>query len=103
MVNIGETKDFITCWDVKDGEVITIKDEGELHSFDQRDGTKRKRLVIGLKEYSKKLVINETSKNELGSKWGGDTAAWVGKKAKVSITIVVIQGRATKAIFLTSA
>ena len=103
MVNIGETKDYLTVWDVKDGEVITIKDEGTLQTFTQRDGTSRKRLVLGVKEYGKKLVLNETSKNELGAKWGGDTSSWVGKRAKITISTIIVGGRSTKGIFLTPA
>jgi hypothetical protein len=103
LVNVGETKDYITVWDVKDGEELTIKDEGELRTFRQRDGTERKRIVIGVKEYAKKLVLNETSKNELASKWGGDTAKWIGKKIRVTLSTVVVQGRTTKAIFVSPA
>jgi hypothetical protein len=100
MVNVGETKPYLTAWELKDGEILTIKDGGAIQEFKSPDGRTRKRIIIGIKEYDKPIVLNNTSVNALASAYGADTKDWVGKKAKVHIQDLIVAGRQVKTVFL---
>lgn len=72
--------------DVKDGDYITILNEGEYNTLPQDPS--REVLTFKIKLPSgdeKKLSMNATSQKEVITTWGDDSKKWVGKRCLVNI------------------
>lgn len=87
---------------IKDGDKITFLDEGTSEK-DERKGTDR--TIFTVKTPSgdeKKTSPNNTSLRAMIALYGDDTAAWVGKQARVNVLAQMIDGEMTKVIYLTA-
>ena len=86
--------------DVKNGDVITIADEGELVEGDY--GTKLVVKVVLADGTKKKLSLNPTSVNKLIDAFGTDTKAWVGKEVKVHVVQMTVRDTLRDVMFVTA-
>ncbi|HEX9196972.1 MAG TPA: hypothetical protein VF906_04175 [Candidatus Bathyarchaeia archaeon] len=63
-----------------------------------------KKLVIGFEEYSKPMMLNNTSRKNLEKAFGtDDTAKWVGEKVRVSKQRQNVRGQLTDVLYLEAA
>lgn len=86
--------DFIKAdIDVKQGDIITLLDEGieqESETFTNEDGSPKIDHIfkISLSDgEERKISMNKTSLRKFVEKFGNESAAWVGKKAVVSVVM----------------
>ena len=91
MPDLGDLKQFIKKEDLKEGDVITFLDAGEIKSVDfskTQDGSNVKtvfQITVELPNGKNKIYTpNATTRNILSEKWGKVTDDWIGKKAKVA-------------------
>lgn len=85
--------------DVKDGDIITFIDEGEV-----KEGQLGPRLQISVKTPSgeeKTLSLNPTSKGYMIDAYGTETSEWVDQEAKCHIMKTMIDGKRTTYVVLT--
>ena len=79
--------------DVKQGDIITINDEGieqENEQFTNDDGTPKIdhifKILLSTGE-ERKISMNKTSLKKIVEKYGLETSAWVGKKVVINIVM----------------
>jgi hypothetical protein len=84
--------------DIKDGDTITILDEGTITSSEYGE---RHTFKIETENGEKILSFNQTSLNNLVDAYGGETKKWVDKKAKVFIVKQMVSGTLRKIAYLT--
>lgn len=65
------------------GKELTFIDAGVRKPFGDTDQIVWE-FVVACKGVSKPLIVNKTSRNSLGSMWGEDTNAWVGRVAQIT-------------------
>ena len=88
---ISSTKyGFLKGSDVKDGDVITIKNAGEIVDSNFKDEKtdlpkKDYRFEVEVAGEMKILSMNKTSRVQLAEAWGKDTEGWVDKTALVEL------------------
>lgn len=86
--------------DVKNGDVVTIGDEGEL--VEGEYGTKLVVKVTLPSGTQKKLSLNPTSVNKLIDAFGVDTKAWIGKEVKVHVVQMTVRDTLRDVMFVTA-
>jgi hypothetical protein len=84
--------------DIKDGDTITILDEGTITSSEYGE---RHTFKIETDNGEKILSFNQTSLNNLVDAYGEETKKWVDKKAKVFIVKQMVSGTLRKIAYLT--
>lgn len=87
--------------DVRDGEFLTILDEGEYRKLPQDPN----REVLTFKVLipsgeTKRLSMNSTSQKELIQAWGDDSKAWINKRVRVEIVRQRVFDKTKDIIFL---
>jgi len=93
MVNTQEAHATLDASIVMEGQVFTIAGEETHHIVEAHQGTRVTKLVtLGVKESSKPITLNATSRKFLESRYGFETAAWAGKKVKAVKGKQVIEG-----------
>ena len=85
--------------DIKNGDIITINNEGEVVSGDYGD---RNVFKVETKNGEKLLTFNQTSINYLIDAYGDETSKWVGKKIKVWIVKSSIAGKWKDVVYLSA-
>lgn len=92
MPDVSELNEFIVAGsDIKDGEEMTILNEGEFVTFNAGKENERKSLQVKVKTpegMTKKWTVNKTSLIELQGAWGRDSKAWIGKIVSVEVVKV---------------
>lgn len=93
MVKLGQGGSYLKSEQVKTGDIITFKNEGEWiesnkyrwKNEDGSDGAFKKSFVISVEFGGSDLLmrVNKTSRDSMVAAYGDDTATWVGKKAKI--------------------
>lgn len=84
---------FLKVEDVKTGDIIMFMDGGipsESKKFTNPDGTPKVQLnfTVKLGDGSEKtLSVNKTSQKMMAQAFGRETEGWVGKSAKIAITL----------------
>lgn len=86
--------------DVKDGDTITIADEGEFREGEY--GTKLLVKVALPSGAQKKLSLNPTSVNTLIEAFGAETKDWVGKQVRVQVSRMTVRDALRDVIFVTA-
>jgi len=76
--------------DVKDGEHVVFKDEGEL--TETKFGEKLNITVSTPMAGDKILTLNTTSRNNMVKLYGTDTKKWIGKEARANVMKNAIGG-----------
>lgn len=88
---INDTKyGFLKGSDVKDGDIIIIKNSGEIVDSNFKDEKtdlpkKDYRFEVEVDGEMKILSMNKTSRTNLADVWGKDTEGWVGKEAVIEL------------------
>ncbi len=84
--------------DIKDGDFITILDEGQIITGEWGD-----RHVFKIKTINgeKNLSFNQTSMNHIIEEYGDDTSNWKGKDVKVWLITQSVSGSMKKVCYLT--
>jgi len=79
--------DYVTAGlDVKDGDLITILDEGKYETLPQDASRELLSFKVLLANGDEKLLsMNNTSQKELMAAWGMDSSTWVMKRVKVTV------------------
>ena len=79
--------DYVTAGlDVKDGDLLTILDEGKYETLPQDQTRELLTFKVLLTNGEEKLLsMNATSQKELMGAWGMDSSTWVEKKVKVTV------------------
>jgi len=85
--------------DIRDGDIITIKDSGQIISGDYGD---RYVFKIETRNGEKLLTFNQTSINNLIDAYGDETGNWVNKEVKVWIVKQNVAGKLKDVIYLTA-
>ncbi len=81
---------YLKVEDVKQGDLIKIKSEGDKveSKYKDEDGDVRYNYNFDVEladGTTKVLSINKTSLKNLGDKWGYESSEWIGKLARVNI------------------
>jgi len=85
--------------DYKDQDVVKISDEGEEQETDFGN-----KLFLGIEFNNgekKRMLLNNTSKNNLIDEYSDDTAKWVGKEVKINIVKTMVSGKPKDVVYLT--
>ena len=85
--------------DIKDGDLITILDEGQMVSGDYGD---RMVFKIETRNGPKNLSFNQKSMNNLIDFLGDDTVAWIGKRVKIWMVRALVSGKFQQVVYLAS-
>lgn len=92
MTILNQGGNYLKVDDVKEGDLITFKDEGtwvESTKYTYPDGNPKQDFVMKIdykgQEYD--IRINKFSRDELIPAYTKDTKNWIGKHAKISIEI----------------
>lgn len=93
---------FISTETVKSGDLLTIKDEGEIKPRAWK-GQKREVLEVKVDFNGEEKIcsFNITSQKNLIKEWGSETKNWVGKKVKCYITSMLSGGEVKDILILT--
>jgi len=90
MVTLNTGSNYLKVDNVKDGDLITFRDEGtwvESTKYTYPDGNPKQDFVMTVEhngqDYS--LRVNKFSRDELIPVLGQDTKDWVGKQVKIAI------------------
>lgn len=83
--------------DIKDGDLITILDEGQNVTGDYGD---RMVFKIETKNGPKNLSFNQKSMNNLIDSLGDDTVNWIGKKVKITMVRAMVSGKFQQIVYL---
>ena len=86
---------------IKDGDLITFKSEGE-EGVNQSGRQILNMLVENPDSDEKTLTVNNTSKANMIKLYGDDTANWVGKEARVNIIKQMVGKEMKEVIYLTA-
>lgn len=84
-------------------KTFLVADAGRIEEMSQADGSRKPKLVIGVKlsnEKVKEWIPNETCKKEMRKKWGDDTEAWLGKKGEFEVVKQSVRGEVKDIIFV---
>ena len=93
---IINTGSFIKAEEVKNGDIITIKDAGVVQISEKfktklADGTEipKKQYVFKVehKGVEKNLTMNKMSRDNIAKAFGNDTENWPGKKASIEMCL----------------
>ena len=100
MPNVSKLSPYLSASDVKDGDVLTFSDCGELLEKDFQ-GEAKTVLEIGVEVNGiKKLYTpNGTSYKKIAEKLGPDTEEWVGKQAKLAVVKMNIAGNMKSVLY----
>lgn len=92
MTILNQSGNYLKVDDVKEGDLVTFKDEGtwvESTKYTYPDGNPKQDFVMKIdykgQEYS--IRINKFSRDELVPVYSNDTKNWIGKHAKISIEV----------------
>jgi len=83
--------------DIKDGDIITILDEGQVVVGKYGEQNVHK---IKTRNGDRALNLNQTSINNLVDAYGVDGKEWVGKTAKVWIIKAMVSGKFQNIVYL---
>ena len=83
--------------DIKDGDLVTILDEGQNVTGDYGD---RMVFKIETKNGPKNLSFNQKSMNNLIDAFGDDTVTWIGKKVKITMVRAMVSGKFQQIVYL---
>ncbi len=107
MPNINDLNDYITPQDVRDGDVITFEDAGEIVEVDYslaKDGSDIKsalQIHVKLPDGKVKLISpNKTSRTSLSEAYTPMSENWIGKSAKVCLVKQNVRGTLKQVIYL---
>lgn len=84
--------------DIKDGDKITILNEGEIITGEWGD---RHVFKVKTNTGEKNLSFNQTSMNHIIEEYGDDTQDWKGKDVKVWLITQSVSGSMKKVCYLT--
>jgi hypothetical protein len=83
--------------DIKDGDLVTIHDAGQIVNGDYGD---RMVFKVETRNGDKNLSFNQKSMNNLIDAFGDDTVNWVGKKAKIWMVKAMVSGKFQNIVYL---
>ena len=84
--------------DIKDGDVVTILDEGMTIPGEYGDQDVFKIKTEDGKEFLK--AFNQSSKNNFIDAFGENTIDWIGKKAQVFVIKMMVSGKMKNVAFM---
>jgi hypothetical protein len=87
-----DARDASKYFKPSNGETYTIKDSGAIEPVKAPDGATSDKVVIGIREAPKPIIVNATSNKALTLAWGPDTERWVGKKFHVESVRQMVMG-----------
>ena len=85
--------------DIKDGDIITIANEGEQE--EGKWGTQEVFLVKKDEDTEGNVNFNQTTLNNLIDAYGNDSEKWIGKEIKVWINRENVAGQQRKVLYFT--
>ena len=102
---LNEKKTYLKTADVKTGDQITIKDEGEWVNstkFTYTDGTPKKQFNIGVEHNMefKTMTMNGTNRTSCMGAWGKDTKNWLDKTATIELVKALVGGKSVQVMIL---
>ena len=83
--------------DIKDGDLVTILDEGQMITGDYGD---RMVFKIETRNGDKNLSFNQRSMNNLIDAFGDDTANWKNKQVKIWMVKAMVSGKFQNIVYL---
>ena len=100
MVKIGNSR-WLRPSDVKDGDVVTIVNEGQKRSAEE---TPFKRAVFEIavrlpSGEEKILTMNSTTQRRCIEAWGNETRNWIGKRLRIELRDQNVRGVMKKVIY----
>lgn len=104
MVMLG-SGNYVKTAEVKNGDVITFKTEGEWienTKYTYPDGNAKVDFVIKveLNGEEKSMRLNKTNRDIVISAYGNDTSKWIGKNAKITKEKMLVAGKKMDCIIL---
>lgn len=84
--------------DIKDGDVVTIVDEGQIISGEYGD---RNVFKVETRNGKKLVSFNQTSINHLVDGFGKDTKDWIGKEASIFAIRQSVAGKLLNVFYVT--
>ena len=85
--------------DIKNGDIITLLDEGEIVQGDY--GKQNVFLARMINGDEKNINLNQTSVNAMIDAYGEDSLDWVNKKAKAWVNRENVAGKFVQVLYLT--
>ena len=100
MVKIGNSR-WLRPSDVKDGDVVTIVNEGQKRSAEE---TPFKRAVFEIavrlpSGEEKILTMNSTTQRRCMEAWGNETRNWIGKRLRIELREQNVRGVIKRVIY----
>ncbi len=97
MVDTSEAREYANANDFKDNGVYEIADEFKVkitkaNPKDAENKEMRKRLAGHFKDVENLVMLNNSSRVALETKFGTETKDWIGQKCRVSIIDQNVQG-----------
>jgi len=83
--------------DIKDGDIVTINDAGQIVTGDYGD---RMVFKISTRNGEKNLSFNQKSLNNLIDSYGEDSEGWKGKEAKIHMVKAMVSGKFQNIVYL---
>ena len=107
MPNLNDLSEYLKREDLKQGDILTFVDEGNINKVDfskAKDGSDMKvvfQITVKLPDNKEKVAtINKTSQGILKAKYGVNTADWVGKTAEVNFVEQLSFGKLIQVLIL---
>lgn len=104
-MKLTTAKNYLKTESIKQGDVITILNEGEFVAsarYTYENGKPRKDFIIKIKHNDNDcdMRINATNKKVLVAAFGDETSEWVNKKVKLDTAAVMVSGKMMKTIIM---
>ncbi len=102
---LGDKRNFVKTADVRDGDIITFKSEGEWmqnRRFTYDDGTPKKDFMIKVEinGEEKDMRLSQMNRDILKNAYGNDTALWIGQTARITKVKAAVAGKMMDMIVL---
>lgn len=104
-MKVSTSRNYLKTENIKQGDVITILNEGEIVSssrYTYDNGEPKKDFLIKVKHNGNDvdMRINATNKKVLIGAFGDETASWVNKQVKLDTVNVMVSGKMMKTIIM---
>ena len=96
---------YLKAADLQGNEMIEFLNEGEWvinKKFTHPDGNPKSDLIflVRIGSDEKDLRVNKTNQKNLTKAFGRETSKWVGRKARLTVENILVNGKKEKTIFL---
>ncbi|MEM3415162.1 MAG: hypothetical protein QW575_06290 [Thermoproteota archaeon] len=92
---------YLSAFEIKDGQILTIRDIDQVEVMNPRTGQRDKRTAIYFESFEKPMIVNRTSLRRLAVRFGSDLPAWINKKVIASVRQQNVMGEDRLVVYLT--